>query len=174
MVFMTALLIQLAVSLFLPGRAGGESGNIDVVVRTTAAAVFGYILSANFNCRASAAGSGTVGGQATELSSPASHEGPLAQIGFQAPVDGSDTQLQRSGPAASQVQDDPDQTSRLQIIAATVIGLFCLLALMLVRWLGLPGDSGATATVAQFRDFVSGCVGFLIGCPTHNSNSSQT
>ena len=31
-----------------------------------------------------------------------------------------------------------------------------------------------TATVAQFRDFVSSCVGFLIGSPTHRSASSQS
>ena len=36
-----------------------------------------------------------------------------------------------------------------------------------------PEDSAATATVAQLRDFVSGCVGFLIGCPARKSESAQ-
>ena len=52
----------------------------------------------------------------------------------------------------------------------TAIGLFCLVTLLALRNLSLwdPAEAGsdsATATVAQFRDFVSGCVGFLIGSP---------
>ena len=31
---------------------------------------------------------------------------------------------------------------------------------------GIEASPSATATVAQFRDLVSGCVGFLIGSPT--------
>mgnify|MGYP001864207630 CR=1 FL=1 len=55
--------------------------------------------------------------------------------------------------------------------AAAAVGLFCLLTLLLLR--NLPPEDpavvrsdSATATVAQFRDFVSGCVGFLIGQPS--------
>ena len=32
---------------------------------------------------------------------------------------------------------------------------------------GIEASPSATAIVAQFRDFVSGCVGFLIGSPTN-------
>lgn len=60
---------------------------------------------------------------------------------------------------------------------ATVIGLFCLVTLLVLRnlnqWgLAVESDSAA-ASVVQFRDFVSGCVGFLIGCPTHSDKSSS-
>ena len=60
---------------------------------------------------------------------------------------------------------------------AMAIGLFCLVALLLLRnlvQLGVVGPEfdSVQATVIQFRDFVSGCVGFLIGTPTHQS--SQT
>ena len=45
-----------------------------------------------------------------------------------------------------------------------------LVTLLALRNLSLwdPAEAGsdsATATVSQFRDFVSGCVGFLIGSP---------
>ena len=37
----------------------------------------------------------------------------------------------------------------------------------------LPVESDSVAaSVVQFRDFVSGCVGFLIGCPTHSNNQT--
>lgn len=58
----------------------------------------------------------------------------------------------------------------LRTAAATGIGLFCLATLLVLRNLSLwdasaAGGESVTATVAQFRDFISGCVGFLIGAP---------
>lgn len=63
---------------------------------------------------------------------------------------------------------------RPQIAAATGIGLFCLLTLIALRnWCpwdpALIRSESVSATVVQFRDFVSGSVGFLIGCPTQRS-----
>ena len=60
----------------------------------------------------------------------------------------------------------------LQILIAAAVGLFCLFTLILLRnaggWgEGIEASPSATATVAQFRDLVSGCVGFLIGSPTN-------
>lgn len=58
----------------------------------------------------------------------------------------------------------------LRAAAAAGIGLFCLATLLILRNLALwdagsAGGESVTATVAQFRDFISGCVGFLIGAP---------
>ena len=66
-----------------------------------------------------------------------------------------------------------EEPCRLQVLTTWVIGLFCLLVLLLLRGLGAAEEGSATATVAQFRDFVSGCVGFLIGCPTCASAPKQ-
>ena len=61
--------------------------------------------------------------------------------------------------------------SCLQVTIAMGIGLFCLCALLILRnlvQLGIvsPEFDSVQATVIQFRDFISGCVGFLIGTPT--------
>ena len=165
---MAVLMIQTAVGLFLPGEGGEQSDSIDIVVRTSSAAVFGYILSANFNRCASASTSKTAGGQANEVQTAATQEGPVAQIGFQVPAGENGGSLGRTGPGVIQEENAQGPENRLQIVTATVIGLFCLLTLLLLRWRGVP-ESG-TAAVVQFRDFVSGCVGFLIGCPTQNPN----
>ena len=168
LLFMAVLMIQTAVGLFLPGEGGEQSDSIDIVVRTSSAAVFGYILSANFSRCASASTSKTSGGQANEVQTTATMEGPVAQIGFQAPAEESGGSLERTGPGVIQEENAQGPENRLQIVTATVIGLFCLLTLLLLRWRGVP--EGGTAAVVQLRDFVSGCVGFLIGCPTQNSN----
>lgn len=48
---MAVLMLQSLYTLFFPGWDSQLSGSIDVVVRTSAAAVFGYFLSANFAAR---------------------------------------------------------------------------------------------------------------------------
>lgn len=166
LLFMAVLMLQSAAGLFLPGERGGESDSIDVIVRTSSAAVFGYILSANFNRCASA--SKAAGGKAKEVRTTGAREGPVAQIGFQAPAEESGESLERTEPGVLREEDAQAPENRLQIVTATVIGLFCLLTLLLLRWLGIP--ERGSAAVVQFRDFVSGCVGFLIGCPTQKSN----
>ena len=117
MLFLAILLGQSAYSLFAGPGGSLESGDIDVIVRTASAAIFGYFLSAR--------GRRPAGG-------PDKADGCLA--------------------------------------AAAAVGLFCLVVLLALRNLP-PGDpaaagsDSATATVAQFRDFVSGCVGLLIAVP---------
>ena len=48
LVFFLVLLTQSAYSLFSHNGTGSEIEHIDVIVRTSSAAIFGYILSANF------------------------------------------------------------------------------------------------------------------------------
>ena len=120
-IFMAVLLLQSAYSLFYPEESGGEAGNIDVIVRTSSAAIFGYFLSANFDCRTGKSSSNTGDGTAKALPSTVG-EGPKTQIGFQAPSpDGEDPiQMPPEIRAADSSECNP------QVIIATVIGLFCL------------------------------------------------
>ena len=183
LLFMAVLLAQSVCNLFVPGAAGQATGDIDIVVRTSAAAIFGYFLSANFIQRASSAGQAPTGGQTHILetgseSSPSA--GPVARIGFDTgaepaePAQPGNIQLQESA-----AQTETAQAGCLQVKVATVIGLSCLAALLVLRnlsqWGLLPAHwEAASATVAQLRDFVSGCVGFLIGCPTQSDSQSQS
>lgn len=119
--FLAVLLAQSAFSLFSASSA--ETEGIDIIVRTSAAAVFGHLLSGGGRCP-------------------------------QEPRD----------PAES-------RAARFRALAAATIGIFCLLTLLAYRvvLLHCPGFSApdsAAATVAQLRDFVSGCIGCLIGSPS--------
>lgn len=118
LVFLAVLLAQSAYSLFSAGSA--ETEGIDIIVRTSAAGVFGHLLSGGGRC--------------------------------------------------PQEPRDPAESRALcfRALAAAAIGIFCLFTLLAYRAVllhrpGFAAPDSAAATVAQFRDFVSGCIGCLIG-----------
>lgn len=118
LVFLAVLLAQSAYSLFSAGSA--ETEGIDIIVRTSAAGVFGHLLSGGGRCP-------------------------------QEPRD----------PAEG-------RALRFRALAAAAVGIFCLFTLLAYRAVllhrpGFAAPDSAAATVAQFRDFVSGCIGCLIG-----------
>lgn len=183
LLFMLVLLIQSAYSMFCPGGTGQAAEDIDIIVRTSAAAIFGYFLSANF-IRHTASGGQTPPAAAlrtleTGGGTPPAPGAPAARIGFADTESGAEPAVLETG-SAQEESDPPDENSAancLQVVVATGIGLFCLVTLLVLRnlnqWgLAVESDSAA-ASVVQFRDFVSGCVGFLIGCPTHSDKSSS-
>ena len=104
---------------------------------------------------------------------------PTARIGFSDAEPG-DTDPGASpipGNAQTEVSAEDSAANCLQVVVATGIGLFCLVALLVLRnlsqWGLVSAESNSVASaVVQLRDFVSGCVGFLIGCPTHSDNQS--
>lgn len=184
LLFMAVLLVQLACGLFLPEGLAPEASSIDVIVRTSAAAIFGYLLSGNFNRgseqetaeRSDSPPECLFEAQSDALSPP---QGPKAPIGVSA--ESPDGEIERNGaePLEPGKGVPGRDTGCLQILMATAIGLFCLAVLLLVRfstWWGVPlvTSDSATATVAQLRDFVSGSVGFLIGCPTCTLTQSKS
>lgn len=180
LIFMAVLLVQLVYSLFAPGDPGQAAGDIDIAVRTSSAAVFGYFLSANFIRHTTGGGQAPAQGppHKLELGDGSAPAGPVARIGFDTGSDPAESGLPPAQDPAPAGEGSP--AGCLQIRVATAIGLFCLVALLALRnlsqWGILPVRwEEATATVAQLRDFVSGCVGFLIGCPTQPGPlSSQT
>lgn len=160
LLFMLVLLSQSAYSLFASGGRLTENSHIDIIVRTSSAAIFGYFLSANFCARPGADDSRMEAAGLLEERGEGHKNGEGAG---QEMDDGSmdDAPVYDSGPVQT--------VCGLQIMTAAVIGLFCLSALILVRNMA-GGEAGlgsaATPVIVQFRDFISGSVGFLIGCPT--------
>ena len=176
MLLMAVLLAQSAYSLLASPGSPVLAGDIDIIVRTSSAAIFGYFLSANFVRRPPSVEEPL--SSSAHSMSPVEDEPPadpppeaiLADVSLLPPSAGEEHPSSPELPAAN----------CLQVAVATGIGLFCLVTLLLLRNTAL-GDAalaaqpeGTTATVAQLRDFVSGCVGFLIGCPTHPSTSPQS
>lgn len=142
---MIAFMLQSASSLFYRS-VGLYAGNVDVVVRTTMAAIFGYFISSNFMSK-----------EYIERKKDAASK---VKVKCEWEVEEEFSQENQAG----QKQDSKNQDNRIQIMIITVIGLVSLFILIFARE-GVDMPQDALATLSQFRNFVSGCVGFLIGIP---------
>ena len=164
------LLVQSAAVMFSPPLDAG--GEIDVIVRTSSASIFGYLLS------------GGLSGSRTIPESPA--EDPAAMPAMPSPEPSAVAEPVSMEPVRTEsgTTSLPDMTqpaaggcSRIRVLATAGVGIFCLLSLLLLRdWPGKAAqlaDSGSgTAMVTQFRDFISGAVGFLTGCASRGSGTT--
>ena len=133
MLIMLIMLLQSAASIFMGGVTVQMVGNIDVVTRTSSAAIFGYFLGDKF----------IIDGASLEEATCSSKQSSTA---------------------------DKRNHSDVQSVVIVIIGVFCLIVLLTLRnmmQLGMISElsGSAASTITQFRDFVSGCVGFLIGGP---------
>lgn len=169
MLFLLVLLAQSAWNLFFPGSSGQTAGDIDIVVRTSSAAIFGYMLSANFLRHAADGQPPDASPEAPPAAAGGTGTGALARIGFDAAP-----APETVSPPELPPQQAGGDVICLQVAVATGIGIFCLVALLAVRNLAARGGGPEPdpAAVVQFRDFVSGCVGFLIGSPTHREGGA--
>ncbi len=148
-VFLGILLIQSAVGLFLPANASMDG--IDIVLRSTLSSIFGYLMS-------------NIGLQTQTTSK---EESTPRTIGFTAQEEPSLQGEEGGSPPA--VLPAPRRTVvsnlQMQTIIIAALGFFCLGVLIALYYFGghLEATSGAIATVAQYRDIISGTVGALIG-----------
>ncbi|MGL4790522.1 MAG: hypothetical protein ACRCW1_03850 [Anaerotignaceae bacterium] len=149
-ILMSILMLQITYNVFMNVKISGEISSVDIVFRTAAASIFGYFLSANFikNYKTD------TGEQLTEITKV--EEGTVTAM--------EDTDVRENTSPSPVIQ----KTSDLQIIIATVICIYCLISLAVIRNLSafypnFEKTNSVLATGSQFRDFVSGGVGFLIG-----------
>lgn len=142
---MTILLLQCAYNLFegsVNTINSANSANIDIVIRTTAAAIFGYFISANFLRRFN--DEDEIDKVCTCTTTP--------------------RKLSKEEEREKKEEKKNEATYvKAQVIIVTCIGVFALVVLIIARDITSGGIINASASLSQFRDFVSGCVGFLIG-----------
>ena len=159
--FMAVLLMQSGHNLFVNEMGKGESTALDVVIRTTAAAIFGYFIS-------------TGAGSAAENTLAVSQ----TKIGFALPEEGQATVrmegeealtgTQEAVPAS--VEGREARTHGFKLVTVGLIGLASLGLLIMARNCG-QGSPESMAALSQLRDFVSGSVGYLIA---HDGGTSRT
>ena len=163
LIFLFILLCQSAYSIIFHN----DSNPFDVIVRTTAASIFGYFLSTRFSENVETNNVSENIMQRIETSDDTTKI--QNKIGFSE----SKTEL-----ISGQIKDlSPKQTNdnSLQIIIVSFIGLFSLILLIILRNLdpwsngSMPLTDSALSTVSQLRDFISSSIGFLIGYPVKQS-----
>lgn len=158
--FMLILLIYMGIRLFWQVPGSQDSSAVDIVVRTSAVAIFGYFLSGNFAKNGSQTTSAGTSAQPVELVAKASPENPVKnQIGF-VKAEADSPQI---GTLDTNMQTDSPQIacSKMQVWVVATISLISLIILMIAREMASSSPETAAA-ISQFRDYVSAGVGFLI------------
>lgn len=152
LLFMAVLLGHTVFIAFF-GAPPEETSAVDVIVRTSAAAIFGCFLSRNSlqTSPAAAPPPPSLGGGGAA--------GLTGRIGFS--LSDSPQEPLAAGAASSSAGDG--SCRRFQVCAVSCIGLFSLILLLLMRD-GIAGNASMTAAASQLRDFVSASVGFLVSC----------
>lgn len=157
MLFLLVLLIHAGVSLFSEQGVSQERTTIDIIVRTSAAAIFGYFLSAPATSKST--DSPSVGGTVGTLSPAVTVANTLQNaIGFQ--TNGTGESL-TPGNAQATAGEPNYRISRILFLSA--VGGVCLIFLLILRNCDTVPESAA-ATISQFRDFIAASIGFLISC----------
>lgn len=146
-IFMIILMSESIYNLFSNRVSPINSNDIDIIIRTTSAAIFGYFLSGNFIKKP------------RSKDDNCSKQNEILDKKTILPYEEIDT-IEEYDKNIKELN-----ASNQQIIIATIIGITALVVLIIARnYIELNDKS--IAVISQMRDFVSGCVGFLLGCPT--------
>lgn len=156
LVFMLVLFGCMVTYLFTSHSEGNQT--VNTLVKTSAASVFGYFISANF----------------LKTNATQTTEEPETRSVDEAPVKAAkalSTETAESVekpvlpeqqlPDTIQTTAPTENRNKMQILIVSLIGLLSLVAL-LVSYSMKNESSGFVSTVSQLRDFVSTCIGFLI------------
>lgn len=165
-IFMLILLLQSGHNLFANMGDSEENNSIDVIVRTSSASIFGYFLSSNFS-------------KDRADKSDANGENKISDVEPEKIINSAEQEKKiirkslNNSPKANQTK--AYTVSYLQILIMSAIGVFSLVILLIVRNCVVVTPEmaapSALGTIAQFRDFVSGCIGFLIGSAKNDFTS---
>lgn len=179
LLFMVILMFYTAKILFTGTVVTQNTNTVDVIVRTSAAAIFGYFVSSNFIKKDAASNTGTAAGQDsdplppqtarkiqnTEFAGTGENTSGRVRnkIGF--PMSDEEETSLELGTAA---QNTPDTSTHVkcsnpQVIIVSILGMVSLI-LLLISSDFADATPRAASTISQLRDFVSACVGFLVSC----------
>ena len=175
---MMILMGQSIYNLFVNEANLNGGATIDILIRTTEASVFGYFLSANFikKDRVFKGNSNSKKEESIRDDENKDITRRMIDDNSENAVDYINDNTKNANNYVQSKQDkytsnyknnnyDEDSTTEQQIIIVTVIGIISLISIIMARDFNID-TTVSSATISQLRDFVSGSVGFLLGCPT--------
>lgn len=151
-VFLILLLSQSAYHFFFYDTSRVVDSSMDTMIRSSAATIFGYFISAGF-------------GNHVKTDKNAPDMVPLSDASAKTDLSSrqknTDTPVEPAGTSSS---ISPYQACRIrqQIWIVGGIGLFSLLLLSYVH-IFVPPQAYAVPSLSQFQDFLVGSIGFLVG-----------
>lgn len=156
LVFMLVLFGCMVTYLFTSHSEGNQT--VNTLVKTSAASVFGYFISANFlKTKESQMAEEPEARSVDET--PAQAAKTLSDEAVK--LTETKTLPEQQLPGTIQTTVPTEYRNKMQILIVSLIGLLSLVAL-LVSYSLKNESSGFVSTVSQLRDFVSTCIGFLI------------
>ena len=165
MFLMFILFIYIIIHMFICDGKTQADNTVYVIVRTSAASIFGYFISGNFASAGSNRQNQSSTGKAVQLSSASGISADDVSVKYQ--IGFSDTsKTEKLDTESVKQQNKTDTTygcSKIQITVVAVIGIVSLVILMAVN-ISDSQSTEQTAMVSQLRDFISACIGFLISC----------
>lgn len=150
--FMLILFFYMAIHLFTGANSSPDSNSIDIIIRTSAAAIFGYFISNNF---------------ATSAPSSETQNAP------QNPPDSENSSLLSAAENSNfsspeNTADSSKHCNKIQICMVSVVGIFSLSILLLAKHYEITPE--LAAMISQLRDFISASIGFLISCKKNTAS----
>lgn len=169
-VIMAVLLIQSAISLFAEPAVNTEIEQLDIIFRTALSSIFGYIMSMAVNDKVNGATTETITSTATRSIGFTATDDIGARYADELQVSENEIEL---GEASVKTVNEGDKVSKnTHIFIITAICVFCLVMTILARNFStsLAASSSTSSTLAQYRDFISGSIGALIGLSRANNS----
>ena len=166
MLFMLILFFYMIFHLFTGIEASQEIHTIDVIVRSSMAAIFGYFISSNFSRVDVSITQQSTDHPTINLSSESEgvsdHDRIQNQIGFQSSAAAASEELGTMSFSESS-STSARYCNEIQVFVVSMIGLISLIILLITRHFQNVTPE-LTAVISQLRDFVSACIGFLVSC----------
>lgn len=169
---MLILFFYIIFNLFTGADTSQDSSTIDVIVRTSVAAIFGYFISSNFTgTNSSTAPQNTDNNTGISLKSEEINSDSTIknQIGFKPSAIKSSSEEPGRISFSENSLVPIKSCNKIQVIVVSTIGLISLIILFITRY-SQNITPEFTATISQLRDFVSACIGFLI---SYGKNSAD-
>lgn len=158
-IIMAILLLQCIYNLFNPEPLTTNGISINVIIRTTVAAIFGYFLSENFLNHE------LIKSKTSNIILPLNIE----ENNKKNDLENCPLKNQNNIQEKSKLKDYICNKT-FQVLIALTVCIISLLCLIIGNNFNLIAP-GTNPTVIQFRDIISSCVGFLLG---HSSNSNKS
>ena len=176
--FLAVLMIQAAHNLFANDLARQDTSTVDTMIRTTAAAIFGYFIGGSFlrGSRPDPQARENIGtaNEPARQDALAQPGAPTARIGFAGVQQAPERTAAPPPPAPDPPRKTLSRREHQQIYIVGTVGFTALLLLVITRNFVPAGSApAAAATLSQLRDFVCGSVGLLIGHSAQSSKASS-
>lgn len=169
-IIMFILLLQCVYNLFMPEPTTNNGISISVIVRTSVASIFGYFLSENFLKHEVI--------KSNDSNSPiiVTVNDDDKEVKEETLKSDDKNYMVESKNKSNNITNDLKYyicNKSFQVIVALSVCVIALFSLIIGYDFNLIPEE-ATPSIIQFKDLISSCVGFLLGCSRTNSNKNSS